>query len=521
MNNWNLFIARHWETESNKTGAIVGITDVWLTDKWIQDAHLVWSNLNQNIDLIITSPQNRALQTSEILRKYTDTPIVEHPLLHPQNFWVIEWLTLDEARQKGLWQYLHSSDTNKYLHKAKWWESAQEMESRTIPEIYKLLELAKQKSMNILLMSHNSITRCLVWNANNITPDQWVNHNVWNNELLHLKRDWINSDIFTWSHWWITNLLWEEFSDINFTKEYWSDFLSKFAELSLNEEIKVLNYLLHNFPSMNNVFLNSLVKLLENTIALNKLFLQVKKESNVPWIYSVLQFWSSIYWKNYSVKDHTDLDIEIIIDEDFDVNMIKDTVLWWYKYGDIVEDFWDFLKSWADYFSFKAYYNWRLVDFRITHKSCFDKICKNSLEEWDEYIMQEFRKQFRENGIVPWRKNFNWTEFAWENDINYSNEWQTIYYPLFTYENGHFVAGNNLDKYCSFTDGYKNEIEVKKKLFELRKKFNTIFLEQKNQELIGQDANISDIFVRKARFPQFLINDLEYRYKVYNILFTS
>ena len=139
MSNWNLFITRHWETESNITKAIVGITDVWLTNKWKQDAHFIWANTNKNIDLIITSPQTRAIHSAEIIRKYHGIPIVEHPLLHPQDFWIIEWLTLDEARKEWLWQHLHSKDTNKYLHKAKWWESAEEMETRTLKEIYKLI----------------------------------------------------------------------------------------------------------------------------------------------------------------------------------------------------------------------------------------------------------------------------------------------------------------------------------------------------------------------------------------------
>ena len=274
-------------------------------------------------------------------------------------------------------------------------------------------------------------------------------------------------------------------------------------------------------PWMNNIYLNSLIKLLENTIALNQLFSQIKIDTNVPWVYSVLQFWSSIYWKNYSVKNYTDLDIEIIVDGNFDINSIKHTVLWWYNYWDITEDFLDFLESWADYFSFKATYNWRLVDFRITHKECFNKICNNSLEEWDEYIMKEFRKQFRENWIVPWRKNFNWNDYTWENDIEYTKNWQIIYYPLFRYSNWDFVAWNNLDKYCSFTEWYLSEIEIKKKLFELRKKFNTIFQQQKNSEKIWENSNITNIFVRKNRFPNFLIEDLEYRYKIYNILFSN
>ena len=136
-------------------------------------------------------------------------------------------------------------------------------------------------------------------------------------------------------------------------------------------------------------------------------------------------------------------------------------------------------------------------------------------------LWKNLKKQFRENWIVPSRKYFNWNDFTWENDIEYTENWQIIYYPLFRYSNWNFVAWNNLDKYCSFTKMIMNEIEVKKKLFELRKKLNTIFQIQKNKEIIWGDSNITNIFVRKNRFPKFLIEDLEYRYRIYNILFNS
>lgn len=99
-----------------------------------------------------------------------------------------------------------------------------------------------------------------------------------------------------------------------------------------------------------------------------------------------------------------------------------------------------------------------------------------------------------------------------------SKEWQIIYYPLFRYLDGKFTSWNNLDKYCSFTDVWINGVEIKKKLFALRNNFNKIFYTQKEKELIRWDSNISDIFVQKDRFPQYLLTDLESRYKFYHLL---
>ncbi len=516
----NLFIARHWETESNQTWAIVWIKDVTLTENWVNDAHVIWSNIGVEIDLIITSPQLRANMSSNIIRKYCDSPIVEHPILHPQNFWVLEWLTLTEAQERWLGEYIHWPETDKYLHEVEWWETPKEMEERTIPEIHKLLSLAREQSMNILLLSHNSISRCLMWNVNWISPTEWINTNIWSKDLLQLEDWWISSTTINSNSSWIEELLRYKFNNDDFEAGYWESFLNNFAILSAHEEVSVLKYLLETFPWNRKVFLNHLIELLENTITLNNTIAKLKSECEIPWVYSVLQFWSSVFWKNYSVKKHTDLDIEIMINDNFDINWIAWSVLGWY-YWDIIKDFWDFLNSWADYFSFKAYYEWRLVDFRITYQQCFDKICSHSLKEWEVYVMKEFRKQFRENGIIGCRNDFNWTNHIWNNNIEYSTEWQIIHYPLFMYKDWRFIAWNNLDKYCSFTDTYINEIDVKKKLFDLRKTFNYVFWKQKEEGLINKDANISDIFIRKSKFPKFLIEDLEYKYKIYRILFQS
>lgn len=47
---------------------------------------------------------------------------------------------------------------------------------------------------------------------------------------------------------------------------------------------------------------------------------------------------------------------------------------------------------------------------------------------------------------------------------------------------------------------WKNEILVKKQLFELRKNFNNVFNNQKSSGLINPNSKISDIFIRKSRF---------------------
>jgi len=352
-----------------------------------------------------------------------------------------------------------------------------------------------------------------------LEPEKWIENTIQHDVIFSLNKNGIQQ-INTWNATKnITDLL-DVFFETLYRNQNIGSFLHTFAILSLHEEVQVLEYILHLFLKKNDTWLIPLIGLLENTIHITQLSDQIKEKCKVPWVYTILQFWSSLYGRNYCVNDSTDIDIELIINKNFNIVSIKNTVLYGYTHWDIEKDFLDFLRSRADYFSFKTYYDGRVIDFRITHKNCFDNICHNSLEYWDNYVMKEFRKQPRKHGIVAW-KNFNGDIVSWENDIHSTLEWQIIYYPLFVYNQGRFVSWNNIDKYCSFTEGYINEVIVKKQLYELRKRFNFIFNNQKDKEKINNYANISDIFIRNHCFPHFLVHDLEYRYKLYQKLFNS
>lgn len=77
---------------------------------------------------------------------------------------MIEGLSLDEIKAEGLERFIHTPQTDKYLHKVDGGESAQEMEHRVLPRIMALQEAVSKSSSNVLLMAHNSILRCLSGN---------------------------------------------------------------------------------------------------------------------------------------------------------------------------------------------------------------------------------------------------------------------------------------------------------------------------------------------------------------------
>gem|GEM_PF-6545006 len=75
--------------------------------------------------------------------------------------------------------------------------------------------------------------------------------------------------------------------------------------------------------------------------------------------------------------------------------------------------------------------------------------------------------------------------------------------------------------YCTGYYTHKKFYEKWKSCFctTLRNTFLNVFQKQKRQGKIGENANITDIFSRKERFPHFLVRDLEKRYAVYIALF--
>lgn len=69
------------------------------------------------------------------------------------------------------------------------------MQERILPNINNIINFSKNSNLNILLMLHNSILRCLNWNFNNIPTEIWLNSHIWNSEILTFENWKINSNL--------------------------------------------------------------------------------------------------------------------------------------------------------------------------------------------------------------------------------------------------------------------------------------------------------------------------------------
>jgi len=80
-------LARHGQTQWNKLSKIQGQLDSPLTELGIEQAHNLGRSLcDNNIELIVSSPQLRALRTATFASEHLSCPVHEHRDLAERNF---------------------------------------------------------------------------------------------------------------------------------------------------------------------------------------------------------------------------------------------------------------------------------------------------------------------------------------------------------------------------------------------------------------------------------------------------
>ena len=86
-----LYVARHGQTFWNAQNKVCGITDVGLTEKGKDQAEELSSIVqNYNIDVIISSPLKRALETGKIVAEKNNISLQTEELLIEQNYGIYE-----------------------------------------------------------------------------------------------------------------------------------------------------------------------------------------------------------------------------------------------------------------------------------------------------------------------------------------------------------------------------------------------------------------------------------------------
>ena len=145
-----LLLTRHGQTDWNVAGKIQGITDIELNETGVKQAETTREKLlNENIDVIISSPLKRARKTAEIIKGERNIPLIIDNGLKERCFGKFEGKTREEFDFDEIWNY----KLNKQYEDA---ESTGELFERVHGFLNKIKEEYNDKT--VLLVTHGGIT---------------------------------------------------------------------------------------------------------------------------------------------------------------------------------------------------------------------------------------------------------------------------------------------------------------------------------------------------------------------------
>ena len=157
-----LYLVRHGETEKNKYGLVQGQTECDLTLKGIEEIEELIPLVKElNIDIVISSPLQRTLDTAKII---TDNgyPINIDDRLIERDWGLCEGAHISEVDTKKCWNFYINTDDNKI-------EKVQDLMAR----VSEFIEDVKTKyeDKKVLVVSHSAVLRALHYIINGVPED--------------------------------------------------------------------------------------------------------------------------------------------------------------------------------------------------------------------------------------------------------------------------------------------------------------------------------------------------------------
>lgn len=168
-----LYVARHGQTVWNAQNKVCGVTDVELTEKGIEQAEKLADIVPDNIDIIITSPLKRAIETGKIVAEKNNIPMYIEELLIEQNYGIYEGIDRKDP------QFLNNKRNFAYRYPDG--ESMMQVAYR----IYGFIDKIKKEyqGKNVLLISHGGVCRIIRTYFIDMTNEEFFNYTLKNGEL--------------------------------------------------------------------------------------------------------------------------------------------------------------------------------------------------------------------------------------------------------------------------------------------------------------------------------------------------
>ncbi len=169
-----LYVARHGQTVWNAQNKVCGITDVDLTEQGIEQAKaLALTVKDKNIDLILSSPLKRAVDTSKIVAQICSIAIQTDERLTEQNYGIYEGV--DRKHEDFL------NNKRNFAYRYPNGESMMQVAYR----VYGLIDEIKTRytNQNILIISHGGVCRIINTYFRDMTNEEFFNYTLKNAEL--------------------------------------------------------------------------------------------------------------------------------------------------------------------------------------------------------------------------------------------------------------------------------------------------------------------------------------------------
>ncbi|MBE6714926.1 MAG: histidine phosphatase family protein [Ruminococcaceae bacterium] len=164
-----LYAARHGKTDWNALDRIQGRTDNPLNDQGVAQASLLGENCRDlGIDLIISSPMIRALDTAKAVALTTGAPIIIDDRLIEQNYGIYE----------GQHRFCDGFLQNKrqFAYKYPGGESMMMLAQR----VYNFLDEVKENysDKTVMVVCHGGVLRALHTYFYDLTNDEYFSYNI-------------------------------------------------------------------------------------------------------------------------------------------------------------------------------------------------------------------------------------------------------------------------------------------------------------------------------------------------------
>jgi probable phosphoglycerate mutase len=177
-----IYSTRHGETQWNLENRIVGITDLPLTDRGIEQAAMLAENVKNigDIDIIISSPMKRARQTAQFTADALGLSVITDERLR-------EW---DYGSFEGLDRYADGFYENKRQFGVKMKDGGESL-LQLAHRVYSVLDeiIEKYSDKNVLIVSHGGVCRVIHTYFNDMTTDEYSSWFMGNCQLIEYNID--------------------------------------------------------------------------------------------------------------------------------------------------------------------------------------------------------------------------------------------------------------------------------------------------------------------------------------------